>query len=240
METYLVGGAVRDDLLGLVSQDLDFTVVAQGGWEEMRNTLLERGFEIFLETPQYLTIRARFPKSYAATGFYGRDVKGLTADFVLARKEGEYTDGRHPDKVVPGTLLDDISRRDFTVNALAKDAEGNLIDLFGGVQDLQDGVLRAVGNAEARLREDALRALRALRFTVTKDLRPNDELMSALRSDWLPLLLASVSVERRRGELFKAFKFSTPTTLDLIHEMTPAFRDAIFDGNLWLMPTLKQ
>ncbi len=102
VKIYLVGGSIRDQLLGLKSKDLDYAVEA-GSYEEMRDYIKENG-KIFLETPEYLTIRAHLKN-------------GEPADFVLCRKDGEYSDGRRPDKVTPGTLYDDLARRDFTVNA---------------------------------------------------------------------------------------------------------------------------
>lgn len=238
---YEVGGCVRDELLGVRTKDIDFTAVVPEGYPDpfgyLRSFLVANAFEIFVESPQFLTIRARFPRGAQSWG--GRDVRGLTADFVLARKEGEYSDGRRPDVVQAGTLEDDLARRDFTVNAIAKAEDGTLIDPFGGQEDLRKGLLRAVGSAEARFREDALRSLRAVRFSVTKALSPVEDVADALRSEWLPPLLASVSVERRREELHKAFRYSTLDTLDVLMHLPPAFREAVFADGLWLEPTLK-
>lgn len=231
VKLFEVGGCVRDELLGIRPKDLDYTVVASG-YAEMESYLVANGFEIFDPQPKYLRITARFPKDTAET-------RSKVADFVLSRKEGFYHDGRHPDSVEPGTLEDDLRRRDFTVNAMARDEDGSIIDLFGGMQDLRDGVLRAVGDAEARLREDALRALRAVRFSVTKALRPNEELADALRSEWLPPLLASVSVERKREELLKAFKHDTLVTMEMLMHLGADFREAVFTDGLWLAPSLK-
>lgn len=239
---YEVGGCVRDSLVGQESKDIDFSVEAPS-FDALRDFLKENKFEIFLETPEFLTIRARFPKEIThpaiPTRFLGE--KQLpTADFVLARKEGNYSDGRHPDEVIMGSIYDDLARRDFTVNAIARDKCGKYLDPHGGQADLQAGILRAVGNAEERLREDALRALRAIRFSITKNLTPDEELWTALRSTWLPPLLASVSYERRREELHKAFKKDTVGTMNLLYEMNEDFRNAVFEGGLWLKPTMEQ
>lgn len=239
---YEVGGCVRDELLGLKTKDIDFTAVVSGTlidpFHYLRSFLVSSGFEIFVETPQYLTIRARFPKNYWLAS--GTPVKGLTADFVLARKDGEYTDGRRPDEVQAGTLLDDLKRRDFTVNAMAKDETGQIIDPFDGQADLKAGILRCVGSAEDRLREDALRALRALRFAVTKGFVLDPELWIAMRSEWLPELVAKVSAERREIELSKAFKHDTMETLFCLGQLPHDLKAAIFSGNLRLDATLKQ
>lgn len=227
---YLVGGYVRDELLGVPSKDIDYTVVTPDGWDGMRSFLIAAGFEIFVETPKYLTIRAKFPKDHPS--------RGITADFVLARKEGEYADGRHPDVVEPGTLEDDLRRRDFTVNAMAKDEDGNLIDLFGGKEDLANRLIRCVGRPEERFGEDALRALRAIRFAITKGMALDASVSDALRSEWLPPLLTKVSVERRSQELLKAFKHDTLATLELL-KFFPGVVEATFTDGLWLMPSLR-
>lgn len=189
---WLVGGAVRDAYLGVRSKDLDFTVEA-GSFAEMRGAILGLGGEVFLEREEYLTVRARL---------------GLAAaDFVLARADGAYSDGRRPDEVRPGTITDDLARRDFTCNAIAvlvepttllatrdplemlratvrggwDDPEDPVYDPHGGRADLRARVLRAVGSADARIAEDPLRALRALRFQITRGLSPDHELARALR-----------------------------------------------------------
>ncbi len=237
VKLYEVGGCVRDELLGIPSKDIDFTVVASGGWDEMRAFLVERGFTIWLEQPEYQTIRAKFPDDYKLSS--GTDVRRLSADFVLARKEGQYTDGRRPDLVEPGTLDDDLRRRDFTINALAKDENGEIIDLFGGMDDLRERRLRCVGSAAERFQEDALRSLRAIRFSITKEMRMSSDIRAALKSKWLPPLLVSVSVERRREELTRAFKADTVRTLDLLAKFH-GLRRAVFSDGLWLQPSLKE
>jgi tRNA nucleotidyltransferase/poly(A) polymerase len=233
---YEVGGCVRDELLGLQTKDVDYTVVAPS-FSAMRDHLNELGFEIFLETPQYLTIRARFPRNLETFG--GRQVKGLTADFVLARKDGEYTDGRRPDEVTPGTLFDDLARRDFTVNAMAKDSNGEIIDVYDGQRDLKYRWLRAVGDPMERMSEDPLRILRALRFSITKDFDIAESLWDVMTSTSLVGPLTQVSVERRREELLRAFKHDTLATLELLQELPTATRAAIFSGGLWLKPTME-
>lgn len=245
VKMFEVGGCVRDELLGVRSKDIDFAVEAES-FAAMRAFLLSHGFTVFLETPEFLTIRARFPKRWDhGMPRFGpfenpSEAAKVTADFVLCRKDGAYSDGRRPDTVEPGTILDDLARRDFTVNAIAKDPDGVLIDPFGGVEDLRRGTLRAVGSAEARLREDSLRALRAVRFMVTKGFALDRELNAALHSAWLPELLENVSAERRREELDKAFRHDTLTTLTLLANLGPRFREAVFADGLRLKPTLEK
>lgn len=238
VKLFEVGGCVRDEILGIPSKDIDFACEADGGWDEMRQWLLDHGFTIFLETPEFLTIRAHFPKGQL---FAGQDMSRHTADFVLCRSDGTYSDGRRPDTVTPGTIFDDLRRRDFTVNAIAKGEGGTFIDPHDGIEDIATMTLRCVGNAEERITEDALRALRAIRFRITKGFRWDDELRRVMTSQWLPRQLGTISVERIREELFKCFKADTPMTLDILcHELPPEFRDAVFANGLWLRPTLEE
>ena len=233
---YAVGGAVRDGLLGIPSKDWDYTAVMAGvdtfdeAWNGLREHLTSEGYSIFLESPQYQTIRARFPQ--------GHPKSKQTADFVLAREEGPYSDGRHPDWVRPGTLLSDLSRRDFTVNAIAQDAEtGEYIDPWGGRQDLQDGMLRAVGNAEDRLTEDPLRAFRALRFLVTKDLIISGALTDALRRNYGGM--DSVSTDRIRDEVGKMFRHDVSRSIGVLSSY-PRYLDIIVDRGIWFKATTEK
>ena len=222
---YKVGGCVRDALLGVESTDIDYTVTAES-FADMRAAILDRGGEIFLETPKFFTIRAKVPQLGAC-------------DYVLARKEGKYSDGRRPDSVEMGTIEDDLARRDFTVNAIAEDESGALIDPFGGQIDLNKKLLRCVGNTEMRMREDALRMLRAIRFHITKGFIFGKELFIFLGNFGNAELLSSVSIERVREELVKCFDKDTLSTLSLLNYF-PAIRDHIFSRNLKLTPTIKQ
>lgn len=236
-----VGGFVRDDLLGIPSKDRDCTVVIEGdtdrmsverGFSLMRAHLQAQGFSIFVETPEHGTIRAR-PSEKGA----------LTADFVLARREGPYSDGRRPDWVELGTLEDDLDRRDFTVNAMARDLEtGEIIDRHGGMADLRSRVLRFVGDPMDRITEDALRVMRAVRFAVTKGFTLDAGAKAALADPTVPDLLAQISDERRAGELHTMFMFAdTVRVLDMIsHEITPELLDAMFAGSVRLTSTMKK
>jgi tRNA nucleotidyltransferase/poly(A) polymerase len=234
---YLVGGAVRDKLLGRTTKDYDYTIVVDGAstveeaWDAMRSWMIELGFTIFLEKPEYMVIRAKFPK--------GDPLAGETADFVLARKEGPYSDNRHPDWVEVGTLGDDLRRRDFTINALAQDDSGEIIDLFQGQQHLEYGVLVAVGTAMDRLREDPLRAFRAIRFAVTKGMRIEHDLALAMRHADVLKGLKTTSTERIREEMTKAFAFSTLDTLEMLFEF-PDYLDIMTERGIWLKPVVEK
>lgn len=233
VKVYEVGGCVRDDLLGVPTKDVDFVVEA-GSYEEMREHLVAEGFKLYLEKPEFLTIRCGVPK--------GHRLREVTrdADFVLARKDGAYSDGRRPDEVVPGTLADDLARRDFTVNAMARDPyTGEVYDFHGGLQDLEWRVLRFVGDAMTRVREDGLRVLRGFRFMLTKDFSPATETEQALYSREAAEMLKKVSVERIREELEKMLKFDSERTVSLLGA-ADHLRKAVFRNGLRFSATLKK
>lgn len=235
-----VGGAVRDKFLGIDSKDVDFVAVptqqfdtADDAFDALVVHLKEQGFKIFLETPQFFTVRAQVPD--------GHVLKERTnvADFVLARKDGPSSDGRRPDFVLPGTLMDDLERRDFTVNAMAI-LDGELIDPFGGREDLQNNLLKFVGNPRDRIAEDGLRVMRALRFHVTKGFDVDAGTWDAVNSDFAAEMLGKVSVERIREELEKMFFADTLWSLDVLNSVRSSVQKAIFRDGLRLMPTLRQ
>ena len=240
MKMFLVGGAVRDELMGIPLhriKDLDFAVEAES-FETMRAELVAQGFDIFLETPEYLTIRARFPRGHEHAA------SGLTADFVLCRIDGPTLDHRRPAFVEPGTIFDDLARRDFTMNAIARDIEtGELIDPHGGAKDITDRVIRFVGDPMVRIREDALRAIRALRFRITKDFRlsPSTEYHILINNAETIRLLEHISIERIEAELRKMFNHDTLTTLFMLRGMDQRLIDVMFrDNKLKLNPTLAE
>lgn len=243
---YLVGGCVRDELLGLKTKDIDFSVEIADlegapidvGFAAMREHLEREGFHIFVETPEFLTIRAHFPKDHPE---HGR----TTADFVLCRQEGPYSDGRRPDWVKVGRLTHDLARRDFTVNAMARTEKSHiLIDLHDGQRDLETMTLRCVGDPMERFREDALRVMRAMRFMVCKGFHFDGDLLYAMNTDEVIDALAEISVERREHELRLMFQHDTLRTMELLTGASPVrisykLRYAAFDG-LKLNPTTKR
>lgn len=223
---YLVGGAVRDKFLGKKSKDLDYACEAPS-FDAMRADIIARGGQIFLETEQYLTIRAKMPKLGAA-------------DFVLCRRDGEYKDGRHPTQVFVGDIFDDLARRDFTVNAIAEDADTcEIIDPYNGRLDIEEKVIRCVGNAEDRFNEDALRMLRAIRFAITKDFNLHKSIVDILGDATMVKGLKNISIERVREELVRCFSHDTMRTL-LILDAFPYVKFAVFQGTkLTLVPTIR-
>jgi tRNA nucleotidyltransferase/poly(A) polymerase len=199
--------------------------------------MLERGFEIFLETPDCFTIRAKFPKDH--------QFSGLVADFVMARKEVGYMEGTRRPILELGTLEDDLLRRDFTLNALAEDENGNIIDLFGGIEDLKMGILRTPMDARITLMDDPLRILRALRFTITKDFFMSDDIWEAMKQEGiLKKLEQTVSGQRIREEIDKMMRFNTTRSFRLLMDVDtftiPGFLELIFKDGMWLKPTFEK
>ena len=236
-----VGGAVRDKFLGVDSKDVDFVAVptqqfdtADDAFNALVAHLKETGFKVFLETPQFFTVRAQVP----VWDFNLRE-RTTVADFVLARKDGPSSDGRRPDFVLPGTLMDDLTRRDFTVNAMAM-MNDELIDPFGGREDLDNNLLRFVGNPNDRIVEDGLRVMRALRFHITKGFDVDADTWDAVNSEFAAEMLMKVSTERIREELEKMFLFNTVQSMETLSNVRRSLNRAIFRDGLRLMPTSKQ
>lgn len=229
-----VGGSIRDELLGLNSKDKDFVVVLDDisktvdqGFDEMKEHLVQQQYQIFLETRDCYTIRAKFPIGHAH--------EGLVADFVLARKEIGYIPGTRKPMLKLGTIEDDILRRDACCNALYKDEEGKIVDLTGhGINDIKDQILRTPLDPNITFTDDPLRVFRFIRFNVTKNFRINHESYIAMQSPEINFKL--VSLERIREELYKCFKHDTLATLQCL-ERFPNLKHCAFGSNeLWLKP----
>ena len=247
---YICGGYVRDSLLGIKSKDIDFSFEfseefvekfkdepVSGFYETMNKILEKEGFEIFLETPKAFTTRAKFPSNHVFSG--------LTADFVLCRKESYPDPDTRIPKVEIGTLFDDLQRRDFTVNAIAEDEDGNLIDPFNGVKDVKDKILKCPIDAKTSFNDDPLRMLRALRFAITKGFKMSSEVGMVIMADegmWEKFSKV-VSQERVREEVFKMFKHDTVETLSLLLTLqtySPInVMEKIFANGMWLKPTFE-
>ena len=198
-EAYLAGGCVRDLLLGRAPKDFD---VATTATPDIVLSMFERTF----------AVGAHFGVVLVASG----DEDGYTTTEVATfRSDGAYSDGRHPDAVKYTTSAEeDVKRRDFTINGLLLDAQraaesfdnpaqlrAAVIDLVGGLEDLQAGVIRAIGKPEERFEEDHLRMLRAIRFAARFEFDIEAATKRALRS--LAPKIAAVSRERVRDELTK-------------------------------------
>ena len=184
-EAYPVGGCVRDLLRGITPHDWDVTTSA----------LPQQVKTLFTD--------CRVVETGIAHGTVTVITGGCPVEITSFRGEGAYSDSRHPDTVCFGvTLAEDLSRRDFTIGAMAWDtAENRVIDPYGGREDLANGILRAVGEPEHRFEEDALRILRGLRFAATLELTIEPETAAAMRNSARRLKM--ISPERIRTELEK-------------------------------------
>ena len=149
-EAYAVGGCVRDFLLGRPCDDIDITTSATPF--EVERVLDENGIKYFETGLKHGTVTAL--------------VEGVSFEVTTFRKDGEYFDSRHPESVsFVRDIRFDLSRRDFTMNAIAYNGEKGYVDLFRGVDDINNKLIRAVGDANKRFNEDALRIMRAIRFS---------------------------------------------------------------------------
>ena len=147
-EAFAVGGCIRDSLLGRVPNDWDITTSAKP--EDIMN-IFENTVETGIEHGTVTVVIDKEP--YEVTTY---------------RIDGDYTDGRHPDSVeFTENIEEDLSRRDFTINAMAYNNSTGLVDVFGGREDLENRVIRCVGNPKKRFEEDALRMMRGIRFFCT-------------------------------------------------------------------------
>ena len=182
-EALFAGGCVRD----AVMQKLNMTVPAPGDIDVTTNALPEETKRVFDE---YQVIETGIKHGTVTVVLPEGNV-----EITTYRSDGSYSDSRHPDKVRFVTSLEeDLARRDFTINAMACDADGNIRDPFGGQQDIKDMTIRAVGCAETRFAEDALRIMRALRFAAVLGFEIEEETSRALCAQ--KQLLRNISAER--------------------------------------------
>jgi tRNA nucleotidyltransferase (CCA-adding enzyme) len=217
-EACVVGGCVRDALLGREPSD----------WDVATSALPDKMLEIFASESDNRSFRA-IPTGIAH-GTVTVISNGVPVEVTSYRVDGDYTDGRRPDSVrFTGSLTEDLARRDFTVNAMAFSPEQGLTDPYGGLSDLKKEIIRCVGSPEKRFSEDALRILRALRFASTLgfDIEPETtEAVIRLRG-----LLARISRERVSAELVKILSGkSAPLILirfrDVIETILPELRES--------------
>ena len=197
-EAYAVGGCVRDSLLGRKPDDWDITTSAT---PQETKQLFQKTFDTGIE---HGTI----------TVLLGKDAYEVTT----YRVDGKYEDSRHPSEVTfTRSLKEDLLRRDFTMNAMAYNDKEGLVDIFGGMDDLQNRCIRCVGNAEERFREDALRILRAVRFAAQLDFEVEAETKQGIRR--LAPTLANISAERIQVELVKMLVSPNPGLLRMAYEL---------------------
>lgn len=181
-EAYVVGGCIRDNLLGKTPHDWDITT----------NATPDEISAIFCNYPIITTGEKH--------GTISPIINHNVVDITTFRHDGTYSDYRHPDDVVfSHHLKDDLSRRDFTINAMAWSEQTGLVDYFNGYQDLQLKQIKTVGNPTQRFQEDALRIMRCVRFSSSLEFIPTAETLLAANS--LSPLLQHIAVERIQAEL---------------------------------------
>lgn len=195
-EAFAVGGCVRDAVLGLTPHDWDITTSAKP--EEVK-AIFNRTIDTGIKHGTVTVMRDHI--GYEITTY---------------RIDGEYTDGRHPKEVVfTSNLIEDLKRRDFTINAMAYNDEDGIIDEFGGVSDLENHIIRCVGVAEERFNEDALRILRAIRFAAKLDFSIEENTYAAIKK--IAPNLSLISVERIQSELTKLITSDHPDRIKDIY-----------------------
>lgn len=181
-EAYFVGGSVRDTLLGLPIHDVD---IASSAYPAEIKSIFKRTVDTGIEHGTVMVLD--HGKGYEVTTF---------------RTESGYQDFRRPDKVTfVRSLAEDLKRRDLTINALAMNAAGEVVDLFTGMRDLKYHEIRAVGKPEERFHEDALRMMRAVRFASKLDFYIENETLAAISDN--AELLSKIAIERIHEEWVK-------------------------------------
>ncbi len=208
-EAYIVGGCVRDSILGKVPNDWDITTSATPyEVKEIFRRTIDTGI-------QHGTVTVLVDKSIVT-----KDTKFSDYAFEVTtyRVDGEYQDHRRPNSVEFTTSLEeDLKRRDFTINAMAYNDTEGVIDIFGGMKDLDEGVIRCVGNPTDRFDEDALRILRAVRFAAQLGFSIDEETRTAMNKQ--AKFLSDISAERIQVELTKLITSNNPDRLIEAYEL---------------------
>lgn len=201
-EAYIVGGCVRDAVLGREPEDWDITTSARP--EEVKSifrTTVDTGIE-------HGTVTVLLPKDET-----GEEVRSF--ELTTFRIDGEYEDSRHPKRVsFTSSLTEDLARRDFTINAMAYHMDMGLIDPFSGMIDLENKTLRAVGKAEERFKEDALRMMRGIRFSAQLNFSLEEDCFMGMRK--LRENMGKVSKERIAVELWKLLASEHPEKVEML------------------------
>ncbi len=196
-EAYAVGGCVRDSILGRKPDDWDITTLAKP--EEIKR-LFPRTIDTGI---RHGTVTVMLDKE----GF----------EVTTYRIDGDYEDGRHPKEVTfTASLEEDLKRRDFTINAMAYNEHQGLVDLYGGLADMEAGMIRCVGDAKERFTEDALRMMRAVRFSAQLGYRIEEDTKTAITA--LAPDLQKISAERIQAELIKLVISAHPDYLRIAYE----------------------
>ena len=200
-EAFVVGGAVRDAMLGRALHDYDITTSASP--EEIKTVFAD--FHTILTGEKHGTVTVV--------------IDGEPLEITTYRIDGDYTDGRRPDSVeFTKNITEDLARRDFTVNAMAYSPTRGLCDPFGGAEDLKIGIIRAVGDPIRRFTEDSLRILRGFRFAARLGFEIEEKTLSAAKSE--RKRLSAVSAERIGSEVLGLLSAENPShSLSLMHSV---------------------
>ena len=211
-EAYAVGGCIRDSILGREPDDWDITTSAMP-----------------------YQVKELFPRTIDTGILHGTvtvmlDKEGF--EVTTYRIDGEYEDSRHPREVTfTPSLIEDLKRRDFTINAMAYNDEAGLVDIFDGMRDIEKGLIRCVGNPMERFTEDALRMMRAVRFSAQLGYEIEEQTCKAIRQ--LAPNLCHISAERIQAELVKLVISPHPENLRIAWEtgitavILPEFNDCM-------------
>lgn len=210
-EAYVVGGCVRDSLIGYEPHDWDITTDATP--DDVTSLFTSKSYRVLPTGIEYGTVTVM--------------CNAQPYEITTYRSDGKYSDNRHPDKVrYTAHLEEDLSRRDFTINAMAYNPNVGLIDLHGGQGDLKNRMIRCVGSTLTRLMEDPLRMLRAVRFSA--QLSFNIDAVITVNFDHLSHLMERVSPERIQVELNKILLSGNPDYIEkcanLIKHIVPEFK----------------
>ncbi len=210
-EAFVVGGCVRDSIMGKIANDWDMTTSA-----EPSETLdVFKNFRTIPTGIKHGTVTVLIDKQ--------------PLEITTYRIDGEYTDNRRPDSVkFTRDIENDLSRRDFTVNAMAYNENDGIVDLFGGVNDIENKMIRCVGDPDVRFNEDALRIMRAIRFSATLGFEIEEKTAESIRKN--KHLLKNIAAERIRIELEKLLLGKDAEKILL------KFSDVIFE----IIPELKE
>lgn len=195
-EGYMVGGCVRDLILNREPNDYDITTNAK---PDVVASLFDK---VILTGIKHGTVTVVINKEQYEVTTY--------------RNDGDYQDSRHPESVeFVNNIKEDLSRRDFTINAMAYNKKNGLVDYFNGIADLNNRIIRTVGNPEKRFKEDALRMLRALRFAVQLDFELDESILKTIKI--LGSSIENISKERIREE-FNKIILKNPEGIDYLHQ----------------------
>jgi tRNA nucleotidyltransferase (CCA-adding enzyme) len=236
---YKVGGCIRDKLLGKKHNDTDFTVISPDGVDliyVLEKYLHERGFVTVIIIPECLTIKTKFV-SVTELVFPFEVMKGNIYDFNITRKEIEYDFKSRVPKMSIGNLFDDLQRRDFTINSLAQDKNGKILDYFNGVNDINNKIIRTTIDPEISMQQDPLRILRAIRFSITLDLTIEDSLSKIIEEfDYSHMNI--IPLNKILKELKLSFNHDSFKTLKMLNKYNN-LQKYLFEKNVILVPKIK-